>query len=383
MASMPTLLTPVTLRGVTARNRLVLSPMCQYSAGAGLANDWHFAHLARFALGGFGMVMVEATAVTPEGRITHGDLGLWNDQQAVPLARIAAFLKAQGAVPAIQLAHAGRKASMQRPWEGDGALTEKELRENAEAPWRPVAPSAIPHTAGRIVPQELDAAGLERIREGFVAAAKRADWAGFEVAEVHCAHGYLMNEFLSPIANKRTDSYGGSLENRMRFPLEVIAAVRAVWPEHKPLFVRISAVDGVEGGTTLEDSVQLAAEAAKRGVDIIDVSAGGVATTFDVPARPGYLAPFAQAVKARAQVKTMAVGLITEPHQAAQIIDHGQADLVAIGREALYDPHWPLHAEKALTGNVLDFAAWPVQEGHWLARRAQVLEKMKSGQTPR
>lgn len=237
--------------------------------------------------------------------------------------------------------------------------------------------STIPHTAGRIVPQELDAAGLERIREGFVAAAKRADWAGFEVAEVHCAHGYLMNEFLSPIANKRTDNYGGSLENRMRFPLEVIEAVRAVWPQHKPLFVRISAVDGVEGGTTLDDSVMFAHEAAKRGADIIDVSGGGVATTFNVTAGPGYLAPFAHAIKTRAQVKTMAVGLITEPQQAAQIIDHGQADLVAIGREALFNPHWPLHAEKQLTGDALDFAAWPVQEGHWLARRAQALVKLK------
>ncbi len=377
MAPKPALLMPFTLRGVTARNRLVVSPMCQYSAGAGLANDWHFAHLARFALGGFGMVMVEATAVTPEGRITHGDLGLWNDQQAVPLARIAAFLKAQGSVPAIQLAHAGRKASTQRPWEGDAALTEKELRENAEAPWRTVAPSAIPHTEGRLVPDELDEAGIARIRDGFVAAAKRADWAGFDIAEVHCAHGYLMNEFLSPIANKRTDSYGGSLENRMRFPLEVIEAVRAVWPQNKPLFVRISAVDGVEGGTTLDDSVVLASEAAKRGADIIDVSAGGIATTFDVSPGPGYLTPFAHEIKTRAKVNTMAVGLITEPRQAAQIIEQGQAALVAIGREALYNPHWPLHAEKELTGDTLDFSAWPVQEGHWLARRAQVLEKLK------
>lgn len=377
MAAMPKLLTPVTLRGVTARNRLVVSPMCQYSAGAGLANDWHFAHLARFALGGFGMVMVEATAVTPEGRITHGDLGLWNDQQAVPLARIAAFLKAYGSVPAIQLAHAGRKASTQRPWEGDSSLTEKELLDNAEAPWRTLAPSPIPHAEGRLVPDELDTAGIARIRQGFVAAAKRADWAGFEVAEIHCAHGYLMNEFLSPIANKRTDSYGGSLDNRMRFPLEVIEAVRAVWPQHKPLFVRISAVDGVDGGTTLDDSVALAGEASKRGVDVVDVSAGGVATTFNVAAGPGYLAPFAQEIKTRAQVKTMAVGLITEPRQAAQIVDHDQADLVAIGREALYNPHWPLHAEKELRGNALDFAAWPVQEGHWLERRAHVLAKLK------
>lgn len=377
MAPMPTLLSPVTIRGVTARNRLTVSPMCQYSAGAGLANDWHFAHLARFALGGFGMIMVEATAVTPEGRITHGDLGLWNDQQMVPLARIAAFLKAQGSVPAIQLAHAGRKASTQRPWEGDAALTEKELLANAEAPWRTFAPSAIAHTQGRLVPHELDADGLDRIRAGFVSAAKRADAAGFEVVEVHCAHGYLMNEFLSPIANMRSDRYGGSLDNRMRYPLEVIEAVRAVWPAHKALFVRISAVDGVEGGTTLDDSVTLAARAGELGADVIDVSAGGVAPTFNVSPGPAYLAPFAHAIKKRAKVQTMAVGLITEPRQAAHIIDDGQADLVAIGREALYNPQWPLHAEKELTGNTLDFSAWPVQEGHWLARRAQVLAKLK------
>lgn len=377
MASLPKLLTPVTLRGVTARNRLVLSPMCQYSAGAGIANDWHFAHLARFALGGFGTIMVEATAVTPEGRITHGDLGLWNDQQAVPLARIAAFLKSQGSVPAIQLAHAGRKGSTQRPWEGDSALTQKELIENAEAPWRIVAPSAIPHDEGRLVPEALDDQGLERIRAAFAAATKRADAAGFDVVEVHCAHGYLMNEFLPPIANKRMDRYGGSLENRMRFPLEVIEAVRAVWPEEKPLFVRISAIDGVDGGTSIDDSVVFATQAAKRGVDIIDVSAGGVHKTFNGPSGRGYLTPFAQAIKAGANVKTMAVGLITDPTQAAEIVASGTADLVAIGREALYNPHWPLHAQMALTDDTSDFSSWPVQEGHWLTRRAQALAKLK------
>ena len=377
MASLPKLLTPVTLRGVTARNRMVLSPMCQYSAGAGIANDWHYAHLARFALGGFGTIMVEATAVTPEGRITHGDLGLWNDHQAVPLARIAAFLKSQGSVPAIQLAHAGRKASTQRPWEGDGALTQKELTENAEAPWRIVAPSAIAHDEGRLVPEALDDQGLDRIRAAFAAAAKRADGAGFDVAEVHCAHGYLMNEFLSPVANTRADRYGGSLENRMRFTLEVIKAVRAVWRDHKPLFVRISAIDGVDGGTSLDDSVVFATEAAKRGVDIVDVSGGGVSKTFNGPSGPGYLTPFAQAIKARAHVKTMAVGLITEPTQAAEIVETGMADLVAIGRQALFNPHWPLHARMELMGDALDFSSWPVQEGHWLARRAQTLAKLK------
>lgn len=369
----PHLFTPLAIRGATLRNRVVVSPMCQYAAGAGIANDWHFAHLARFALGGFGMVMLEATAVTPEGRITHGDLGLWNDEQAVPLARIAAFLKAHRSVPAIQLGHAGRKGSMQRPWEGDGALTEADLLQRAEAPWQVVAPVAKPHDVGRLVPKALDQAGIDRIREGFVSAAKRAHAAGFDVVEIHCAHGYLMNEFLSPICNDRTDAYGGSLENRMRFPLETIEAVRKVWPSEKPLFVRISATDGVEGGWSIDDSVTFAKAAVALGVDVVDCSSGGISRTYTGTTGPLAQVPFAEAVRSRADVKTMAVGLITQPQQAEGILQKGQADLIALGREALANPQWPLQAEHALAGNVFDYASWPVQAGHWLARRAKLL----------
>ena len=378
MTILPTLFTPLTLRGVTMKNRLIVSPMCQYSAGNGIANDWHFAHLARFALGGFGAVMVEATAVTPDGRITHGDVGLWNDAQAVPLARIAAFLRSQGCVAAIQLAHAGRKASMQRPWEGDGALTAADLAERAEAPWSIVAPSAKPHAEGRLVPHALDDAGMERIRAGFVAAAKRANAAGFDIVEVHCAHGYLMNEFLSPLANMRTDRYGGSLENRMRFPLETIAAVRAVWPQEKPLFVRISAIDGADGGWTLDDSLAFAKELSGLGVDVIDCSVGGVSPVYNGPTGPGAYVPFASTIKARTPIATMAVGLITEPKQAEHIIASGEADLVALGREALANPQWPLHAQMALTGAETDYTSWPIQAGHWLERRAPMLAKLRA-----
>ena len=379
MKALPKLLTPITLRSVTARNRLTVSPMCQYSAGLGLANDWHFAHLSRFALGGFGTVMVEATAVTPEGRITHGDLGLWNDDQMVPLAHIAAFLKARGAVPAIQIAHAGRKASAQRPWEGDAVMTAQDLIERAEAPWKVYAPSSIPHNDGWIVPEALDQAGIDRIREAFVATAGRANTAGFDILEVHCAHGYLMNEFLSPIANTRTDSYGGSLENRMRFPLETIEAVRAVWPQDKPLFVRISAIDGVDGGWSLDDSVAFAKAAAKLGVDVIDTSSGGVGRSYKGPFGPMHQVPFAQAIRERAGIKTMAVGLITKPEEAASIVDNEQADLVALGREALADPQWPLHAQAALTDDPLDYRAWPIQAGFWLKGRAAALARLKRG----
>ncbi|MEZ5900574.1 MAG: NADH:flavin oxidoreductase/NADH oxidase [Hyphomicrobiaceae bacterium] len=378
MKAFPKLLSPLSLRSITPRNRLVVSPMCQYSAGLGLANDWHFAHLSRFALGGFGTVMVEATAVTPEGRITHGDLGLWNDAQIVPLAHIAAFLKTHGAVPAIQIAHAGRKASAQRPWEGDSAMTEKDLTERAEAPWKVYAPSSIPHNDGWLMPEALDQAGIDRIRDAFVATARRADTAGFEIVEVHCAHGYLMNEFLSPIANKRTDSYGGTLENRMRFPLETIEAVRAVWPQHKPLFVRISAIDGVEGGWTLDDSIVFATALAKIGVDVVDTSSGGVGRSYSGKPGPMHQVPFAQAIREKADIKTMAVGLITKPSEAASIVDEDRADLVALGREALANPQWPLHAAAELTNNPLDYSAWPVQAGHWLRARAASMVRHKS-----
>ena len=367
----PLLFTPLALRGVTLRNRVVISPMCQYSAVDGVANDWHFAHLARFALGGAGLVFVEATAVDRDGRITHGDLGLWSEAQIPPLQRIAAFLRAQGAAPAIQLAHAGRKASMQRPWHGNGPLDDSD-RKRGEDVWRIVAPSAVPMDEGWLVPAALDRVEMARLREQWRQAALRALAAGFEVIEVHGAHGYLLNAFLSPLANRRSDAYGGDREGRMRFPLEIAETVRAAWPKDKPVFFRVSAVDGVEGGWTLEDTLALARALAARGIDVIDCSSGGIAgsaTAARIPRTPGFQVPFAERVRSESGAKTMAVGLILEPQQAESVLRHGQADLVAIGREALYHPNWPLHAERALRGEAAGFAEWPVQAGWWLERR--------------
>ncbi|EPX60682.1 NADH:flavin oxidoreductase/NADH oxidase [Cystobacter fuscus DSM 2262] len=369
---------PITLRGVRARNRLVVSPMCQYSAVDGIATDYHLAHLGRFALGGFGIVFVEATGVSPEGRITHGDMGLWNDAQIAPLARISTFLRAHGAVPAIQLGHAGRKGSRQRPWEGDVSLTQADADARGEGPWPTVAPSALPHAEGWQVPGALTDEGLERLRQAWRSAAQRALQAGFDIVEVHCAHGYLLNEFLSPVANRRTDRYGGTRDNRMRFPLEVIEGVRAIWPQDKPVFVRVSSIDGVEGGWTLEDTVAFARELEKRGVDVLDCSSGGVAKEFKGPSGPGYQVGFAQRVREETGLRTIAVGLITEAAQAEAIVAEGRADLVALAREALAAPQWPLNARRALEANPLDFQDWPIQSGHWLANREKTRRMLKS-----
>jgi 2,4-dienoyl-CoA reductase-like NADH-dependent reductase (Old Yellow Enzyme family) len=369
------LLTPLALRGVELRNRAVISPMCQYSAIDGLANDWHFAHLARFALGGAGLVFAEATAIHRDGRITHGDLGLWSDAQIPPLRRIAAFLKDMGSVPAIQLAHAGRKGSMQRPWHGNGPLDASD-RARGDEPWRIVAPSALPLDAGWLTPSELDRDEMAMLREHWRQAALRALDAGFEVVEVHGAHGYLLNTFLSPLTNRRSDGYGGDRAGRMRFPLETAETVRAVWPEDRPVFFRVSAVDGIEGGSTIEDTVALARALKVLGVDVIDCSSGGLAgsaTAARVPRGPGFQVPFAERVRREAEIKTMAVGLILDGAQAEAILQNGQADLVAIAREALHDPNWVLHAGTALTGDEFDFGRWPVQAGWWLERRARGL----------
>ncbi|MEN9894499.1 MAG: dehydrogenase, partial [Pseudomonadota bacterium] len=338
--SMNTLFSPLTFRSLTLKNRLVVSPMCQYSAQNGMANDWHFAHLARFGLGGFAMVMVEATAVVPEGRITYADLGLWDDAQIAPLKRIADFLHTQGAAAAIQIGHAGRKASTPLWWRGSFNETEAEKAEFAFADWEPVAPSALPMTANAKMPRALTLAEIEALPGFFADAARRALAAGFDCVEIHAAHGYLLNQFLSPIANKRTDAYGGSRENRMRLLLQIAEAVRAIWPQDKPLFTRISATDAIEGGWTIEDSLVLARELKNRGVDVVDCSSGG----FDgaaITAGPGYQVSHAAALKAVPGLATMAVGLITEPQQADTIIRSGQADLIAMGREALDDPNWP------------------------------------------
>lgn len=368
---MSKLFEPITLRGVRARNRTVVSPMCQYSAVGGVADDYHLTHLGRFALGGFGIVFVEATGVSPEGRITHGDVGLWNDAQEAGLARIAAFLKKQGAVPAIQLAHAGRKASAQRPWEGDGPLTQADVvaRGAGEGPWTTVAPSAVPHADGWHVPEALTEQGLERLRQAWRAAAQRALRAGFDIIELHFAHGYLLNEFLSPLSNQRTDAYGGSRENRMRFPLELVEGVRSVWPQDKPLFVRVSSIDGVEGGWSLEDTVVFARELEARGVDVLDCSSAGIANRYNGPVGPGYQVEYAARVRQDTALATMAVGAITDAAQAEAIAAEGKADLVALAREALADPQWAVHARRALVQEPLDFTDWPVQSGFWLRNR--------------
>jgi 2,4-dienoyl-CoA reductase-like NADH-dependent reductase (Old Yellow Enzyme family) len=376
----PLLFQPIELRGVRAKNRIVVSPMCQYSAKDGHVTDWHLVHLGKFAQGGAGIVFMEATAVEARGRITHGDTGIWDHGHIAGLARIAHFVKEQGAVPALQLAHAGRKASMARPWYGNGPLTPADLA-RGEKPWRIVAPSPRPLDDGWLTPEPMTARDLEQIIAAFGAAAHRAHVAGFEVLEVHAAHGYLLHSFLSPIANLRRDEYGGALEDRMRFPLEVIAAVRETWPSHKPLFVRISSIDDVEGGWSLDDTVELAQRLKQLGVDVIDCSSGGIsgsataATRTLVPRVPGFQLPFSERVRKEAGIAAMAVGLILTAQQAEEALAAGRADLIAIGREALYDPNWPHHAAQAL-GADLQMERWPVQYGWWLTRRETLLRKL-------
>ena len=356
---MSQLFSPLDLRELTLRNRTVVAPMCQYSAKHGLANDWHFVHLGRFALGGFGLVIVEATGVVPEGRISYGDLGLWNDEQIAPLARIVDFLHAEGAAAGIQLGHAGRKASTPVWWRGGFSETEADKAEYGYEHWVPVAPSAEPHSANPDfqTPTALDKAGIRHIIDSFVAATIRADQAGFDTVEIHAAHGYLISQFLSPLANHRTDEYGGSRENRMRFALEVTEAVRAAWPADKPLMIRISATDGSPNGWSVEDSIVLAGELRARGVDVIDCSSGGF-DGYSLKAGPLYQVPLAAEVR-KAGIKTVAVGLINEPDAAEAILERGEADLIALARGALEDPNWPVHAHHILDG--AEYELWPKQ----------------------
>ena len=345
---------PLTIREIMFRNRIAVSPMCQYSCEDGLAQDWHLVHLGARAVGGAALVITEATAVTPEGRISPADLGLWKDAQMEPLARIASFIGKQGAVAGVQLAHAGRKASTAASWLGGGPL------DVAGGGWRPIyAPSSIPFTPESIVPEALDKAGIARIVRAFGDAARRSRECGFKVIEIHGAHGYLLNEFLSPLSNQRTDEYGGSLENRARMLREVIEAIRKEWAERLPLFLRISASDWAEGGWTIEDSVALARMVRPLGVDFIDCSSGGSAPHAKISAGPGYQVPFAARVRHEGGVMTGAVGMITAPQQADQIIRNGDADMVLLAREFLRDPYWPLHAARALGQEI----SWPVQYG--------------------
>lgn len=347
----PQLFRPLRLREVGLRNRIMVSPMCQYSSEDGLPTDWHLVHLGSRAVGGAGLVMAEATAVEPRGRISPGDAGIWDDR-CIPLyARIALFISSQGAVPGIQLAHAGRKASVRRPWDGGGSLSPE------EGGWRVVGPSPVPFAPGYPTPEPLDTGGLHSIVTAFRAAARRACEAGFQVAEIHAAHGYLLHEFLSPLSNRRTDAYGGELVNRARLLLEVTEAVREEWPSEYPLFVRISATDWVSGGWDLAQSIELAGLLKSRGVDLIDVSSGGNSPAQKVPTEPGYQVPFAAAIREQVGIPTAAVGLITDAPQAEAIVANGQADLVALARGLLRDPYWPLHAATELGADV----PWPVQ----------------------
>jgi 2,4-dienoyl-CoA reductase-like NADH-dependent reductase (Old Yellow Enzyme family) len=370
----------IRIRDIRIRNRIVVSPMCQYSAEDGHVTDWHLVHLGKFAQGGTGVVFVEATAVEKRGRITHGDTGIWTDSHIEGLKRISRFVKSQGAVPAIQLAHAGRKASMARPWYGNGPLTQADL-ERGDRPWNIVAPCDTAIGEDWIRPRPLDAKDLQELRKSYSDATRRSHAAGFEILELHAAHGYLLHTFLSPLSNLRKDEYGGTLDNRMRFPLEVAKAVRAAWPADKPLFVRVSSIDDVEGGWGIEDTVAFAKELKKAGVDVVDCSSGGIlgsataATRTLVQRVPGFQIPFAERIKKDAGVMTMAVGLILTPQMAEEALAAGRADLIAVGREALYDPNWPLHAALAL-GVDPDFARWPQQYGWWLTRRASLLKKL-------
>lgn len=360
-------------RSITVKNRVVVSPMCQYSASEGYSNDWHMVQYGRFALSGAGLVFVEATAVEKEGRITYGDLGLWDDAHVASLKRITDFLKAQGVVPGIQLSHAGRRASAQRPWHGAGPLGDEDKRLRQETPWPTVGPSPLAANPSWPQPRELDAKDLEQIKTAFVAAAERALRAKFEVLEVHCAHGYLLHQFLSPLSNMRSDAYGGDMESRCRFPLEVCQKIREIWPKDKPMFVRVSAVDGIDGGLTLAATVFFSRQLKEIGVDLIDCSSGGIArpavANATVAPTYGYQVGFAEAIRREADIPTMAVGLIVDPHQAEAVLQQEQADLVAFAREILANPNWPLMAQAELDG-AADYSAWPTQIGWWLENRA-------------
>jgi 2,4-dienoyl-CoA reductase-like NADH-dependent reductase (Old Yellow Enzyme family) len=350
------LFTPYTQRSLSLRNRIIIAPMCQYSATDGIPEDWHLVHLGSRAVGGAGLVIAEATAISPEGRISPGDVGLWSEAHQAAWQPITRFIKANGAIAGVQLAHAGRKASAQRPWEGGGPLA-------ADAgAWQTVAPSAVPFDQHWHVPMALDKQGIAKVIADFRAAAERALAAGFELIELHGAHGYLLHQFLSPLSNQRTGEYGGSFENRTRLVREVIAAVREVWPEHLPLWLRISATDWSEGGWDIEQSVQLAHMVKPMGVDLIDVSSGGLVPHVKIPVSPGYQVPFAARLRHEAGIATGAVGLITESTHAARIIDEGAADVVLIARESLRDPYFPRRAAQelgvAITAPVQYQRAW-------------------------
>ena len=348
---MALLFQPITFRSITLKNRIVVSPMCEYSSIDGFANDWHLVHLGSRAVGGAGLVISEAAAVSPEGRISPDDLGIWKDEHVIFLKRITDFIHAHGSVAGIQLAHAGRKASTNSPWRGSNTVSEE------KGGWQTVAPSPNPFKNTDPLPKELSITDIKKCVQDFKDAAIRSHAAGFKVIEIHAAHGYLINSFLSPLSNNRTDKYGGSLENRARFLLEIIDAVREVWTEDLPLFVRISAIDWVPGGITIEDSIELVRMIQHKGVDLIDCSSGGVSSEQQIAVGPLYQVPFAHAIKRETGMQTGAVGLITNAQQAEDILANNQADLIIIARQFLRDPYFPLHAARELGHDL----TWPVQ----------------------
>lgn len=379
-AGRPLIFTPLTIKGVTLRNRLVVSPMCQYSSVGGGPTDWHLVHLGKFALGGFGVVFNEEAAVEPRARKTYSCAGLYTRLHVQQYRRITEFLKEHGAVPAMQLGHAGRKASCEAPWDGFRPLTEKDA-DKGKAPWRGISSSPLSISEKHPVPHEMDRDDIRAVKQAWRTAAELALEAGFDICEVHGAHGYLIHQFLSPLVNRRNDGYGGDLAGRMRLGLEIVEEVRAAWPKDKPLFFRVSSVDGQGGHWDMSDTVTLAKAARERGVDVVDCSSGGISgplTIAVVPRVPGYQVPFAEQVRREAGVMTMAVGLITEARQAEDILRQGKADLVAMAREAMYDPFWPMHAARELGRE--DYLDWlPFKYAWWLKRRDEVRRLYPTG----
>lgn len=386
MAQLRSLLfSPLKIRDVRLPNRIVVSPMCLYSAIEGFVNDWHFVHYGKLATGGAGLVIVEATAVEPAGRITHGCTGLWCDEQIEPLRRIASFIRSEGAIPGIQLAHAGRKGSSQRPWQGGEALSDAEAA-RGEAPWRMVAPSAIAANPKRAVPDALEEDEMGRILDAWGAATRRARACGFDVVEIHGAHGYLVHSFLSGVSNQRTDAYGGSLENRMRYPLQIAKAVRREWPDDKAAFFRVSAIDGLPDGWSMADTLVFARELREVGYDVIDCSSGGIdaersrSVATSLTRRPGFQVPFAEEIRRQLDMATAAVGLIVNPKHAESILQEKRADLVCLGRELLFNPQWPLHAALELEGESA-YDIWSPQYEWGLRKRAQWAAAYRNAET--
>lgn len=378
-SEMTALFSPISLRQVTFRNRIAVSPMSQYRADNGFANDWHKVHLGRFAMGGAGLVYAEATAVEADGRRTAGDLGIWGDEHVGNLRSIAGFLRGEGAVPGIQLSHAGRKASERRPWHGETPLDDDDVSERNEHPWGAIAPSPIPYADGWPCPKQMSEADIERVISSFGDAARRSAEAGFQIIEVYAAHGFLVHQFLSPVSNQRTDRWGGNAGNRRRFAVGVARAIRANWPEEYPLSFRLSATDWLDGGIEIEDTVETAKSLRQAGVDMIDCSSGG-AGGKDRPRRmvikQGFQAPFAEQVRRDADIPTMAVGFLWDPEFCENLVACGQADMIALARELLDDPNWPLHAAAKL-GVDRKHEMWPAEAGWWLMKRQRLIEKLE------